>query len=274
MLRKFLNLTLGFVLATPIAHAETPVWFFEHFTDGSLHDDAPISWHTAGYGESLSIVDGDLLLTPQPELAAAIADEANYQDVSLLTRLRVSTPGFSDAGLIARKDGGVAYTAGITGNRMGRYDHSLILTYGGLKKSNFEILASAPTNLDPSKTDVLLQFDIVDDSMSLFAWADGTPRPAQPQLAVRDGRIQQGAIGTFFDSDSSNATAGFRELLAMPGQNGAANLMRFERQTLSSYVEADQAAIPEPSCGAMALAGLVVALLRRSICRNKGRLRS
>jgi hypothetical protein len=273
MVRTFLNSTLGIVLVITFAQAEEPIWFFDHFTDGRVSDNAPVSWNSGEYGETLTVVDGGLLLKPQSELAVAVVDEAGYENVSLLTRLNVSNTSFTNAGLIARRDGAVAYTAGISGNRFGAYDHSLVLTYGGLK-SNLEVLASAPTNLDPSKTDVLLQFDIVDDSMSLFAWADGTPRPAQPQLAVRDGRIQQGAVGMFFDSDSSNATAAFRELLAMPGQNGAANLMRFERQTLSSYVEADQAAIPEPSCGAMALAGLVVALLRRSICRNKGRLRS
>jgi hypothetical protein len=257
------------MLAIPVASADQPVWFFDHFTDGIIHDDAPISWYTGGYGETLSVVDGDLSVKPQPELAAAIVDEAGYEDVSLLTRLRVSNPSFASAGLIARQDGAVAYTAGISGNRYGTYNRSLILTYGGLAKSNLEVLAAAPTNLDPTKTDVLLQFDLVDDALRLFAWADGTPRPAHPQLAVRDGRLREGAIGTFFDSDSSRTTAAFRELLAMPAQSGAAvDLARLRVQSAYGYSMPGAEAIPEPNSSAIALAALAPAVFFLVSCRS------
>jgi hypothetical protein len=260
--------TTGILLAIPVANADQPVWFFDHFTDGNIHDDAPISWYTGGFGETLSVVDGDMLLKPQPEIAAAIVDEAGYEGVSLLTRLKVSSPSFTNAGLIARQDGAVAYTAGISGSRYGFYNRSLVLTYGGLSKSNLEVLASVPTNLDPSKTDVLLQFDVVDDALRLFAWADGTPRPAQPQLAVRDGRIREGAIGTFFDSDSSRTTAAFRELLAMPVQSGAADLMHLGVQSVIGYSERGYVAIPEPNSSVAALAALALAVCSKIACRR------
>jgi len=265
--RWLLACTMGILLAIPVANADQPVWFFDHFTDGNVHDDAPISWYTGGYGETLSVVDGDLLLKPQSELAAAVVDDAVYQNVSLLTRLKVSNRSFTNVGLIARQDGAIGYTAGISGNRYGVYDHSLILTYGGLSKSNLEVLASTPTSLDPSTTDVLLQFEIMDDSLSLFAWADGTPRPSTPQLNVHDSRISQGAIGTFFDNDSSRTTAVFRELLAMPGHSGADNLTR--SAGASDFSEYPHAAIPEPSTGTIAFAWLAIALHLRFARRSK-----
>lgn len=262
MLRAFFSSALGMMLAVPLAKAESPIWFFEHFTDGNLHDNTPVSWGTGGYGETLPVVNGDLMLVPGSEIAAAVVYDASYEDVSLLTRLGVSSPGYKNAGLIARQDGAVAYTAGITGNRFGVHDHSLVLTFGGLSTPNLEVLASAPTNLDPSKTDVLLQFDVVDDALSLFAWADGTPRPAQPQLAVHDGRIRGGSIGTFFDNDSGSAKAVFREFLAMPGQSTTTELSLRVHTPFSSSQSGP--AIPEPNSSAAALIGIALALLRRA----------
>jgi hypothetical protein len=258
MFRQFVVSAFGIVLVVSIARADEPTWFFDHFTDGNIHDAAPVSWYTGGYGETLSVVDGDLLLKPQSELAAALVDEAVYENVSLLTRLKVSNRSFTNVGLIARQDGAIGYTAGISGNRFGVHDHSLVITYGGISKTSLEILASAPTNLDPSATDVLLQFEVVDDSLSLFAWADGTPRPSSPQLNVHDSRISQGSIGTFFDNDSSRTTAVFRELLAMPGNGGAVSLMR--SAGASDFSENPHAAIPEPSTGTIAFAWLAMSI--------------
>ncbi len=252
MFRSFFNSTLGIVLAIPVAHADEPVWFFDHFTDGNIHDDAPTSWYTGGYGETLDVVDGDLQLIPRPEVAAAIVDEAGYQNVSLLTRMGVSSRGFTDAGLLARRDGAVAYTAGISGNRFGQYDHSLVLTYGGLSHTNFEVLASIPTDLDPSISDVLLQFDVVDDLLRLFAWADGTPRPAQPQVLAQDDRLRQGSIGMFIDGDSTDVRAVFREFLALPGafSHPATASVRFDN---IGFV------VPEPSTAGLLLIGTCAA---------------
>lgn len=251
-------LTWGVLLAVPAIAAEGPVWFFEHFGNGNVHDDAPVSWSNGGYNDTMSASTGDLTLTPQPELASALVDGASYEDVSLLTRVSLTTPGFTDAGLVARHNGTVAYTAGITGNRFGTHDNSLVLTYGGLAHTNFRVLGAVPTNLDPSSTDVLLQFDVVGDLLSLYAWADGTTRPAQPQLSVYDGRLSQGAIGTFLDSDGSRTNAIFREFLAMPAHNG----------TLPAIPV--RTSVPEPANGAMALVGLATMVLaRRSICRAR-----
>jgi hypothetical protein len=177
----------------------------------NILDGSPVSWSVGGLGETLDASSGDLVLTPGTLGAGAFVVSPTYSDVSIRTQMNVSHSSFIDAGVFARlgSEGEEFYAASITGSEVGG-PRSLWIY------SKDENLASVPTVLDPTETDVFLQFDILGDRLSLTAWAADTSKPSDPQLSVQDNRLEQGIIGVFIDNGTIPTSATFRFFAAAP----------------------------------------------------------
>ena len=98
------------------------------------------------------------------------------------------------------------------------------------------------TGLDVFNSDFNLRFDVLGDTLSLWAWADGTPEPGAPQLTATD----------FFPITGD---AGEESVIVVAGQ-------RFFPST-SVFRFVDVTPIPEPSTGLLVCLGLAVLATRR-----------
>ena len=83
------------------------------------------------------------------------------------------------------------------------------------------IFNTTATALDPVNSDVLLRFDVFGNTISLFAWQEGSPMPASPQLLVLDNVwTDGGALGLTLnpnlDGGSSSAAVAFRSYTVLP----------------------------------------------------------
>jgi hypothetical protein len=145
-------------------------------------------------------------------------DNANVQATGLLGRV-ILTPQwrFVEAGIDVD---GLVYIDEITST------------------ANRTELGFVSTDLRPLIEDVVLQFDMVGDSLRLFAWRAGEEMPDLPQVSATTTVVQNGTMGIFNNPPDGNGTATFR------------------------YIQV--AAIPEPSSGAMASCAMcVIAYLSR-----------
>lgn len=162
--------------------------FFDDFSDGNVSDDMPVSW-SAAYGAVLSPSSGDLILqsTFIGRRAQATGDinvvgALRYADISVRTQIRLlegtSLGGFDRrVGLYVGRGAANGYAAGIHPNG------EISITRGD---GVFIDLATTMTVLDVFSSDIHLRFDLLGDTLSLWAWADGTLEPALPQLTVTD----------------------------------------------------------------------------------------
>jgi inhibitor of cysteine peptidase len=74
------------------------------------------------------------------------------------------------------------------------------------------ILAGAIVGVDPRAQDVLLRFDVIGNKLSAWAWREGDPMPAEPQVTVVHSELATGGVGLAADLGSrlSNNDAIFR----------------------------------------------------------------
>ena len=204
--------------ARPVAAVGTP--FFDDFSDMNISDDSPATWNRAsGSGTNLDASSGDLVLTAPLDASAWASlfskpQTVKFEDVSIRTQVRLlrgepgGGPG-TEVGVFARSQGpGLAYTAGISSDGM------IFITDFGVGGSGF--LVSTVTALDVFSTDIHLQFDVFGDMLALTAWADGTLRPAMPQLTATDtGVTGLGWLGVFGQTGFPSTTV-FRSFEAVP----------------------------------------------------------
>ena len=66
-----------------------------------------------------------------------------------------------------------------------------------------------PTDLDALDNDVVLQLDVINDEVSLWAWQAGQPMPAVPQLVAHDSTYASGFVGVVSTASRGN-TSTFR----------------------------------------------------------------
>jgi hypothetical protein len=90
------------------------------------------------------------------------------------------------------------------------------------------MLASAYVGIDPRAQDVLLRFDVIGNELSAWAWREGDPMPAEPQVTAVHSEFATGGVGVGADLGSrySNNEAIFRyvevhePILTSPDFNG------------------------------------------------------
>ena len=58
---------------------------------------------------------------------------------------------------------------------------------------------STPSDFRPIDEDVLLQFDVIGDTLSLYAWRPGESRPTVPQLETTSSLFSDGTVGISYD---------------------------------------------------------------------------
>jgi hypothetical protein len=81
---------------------------------------------------------------------------------------------------------------------------------------DLEILTQLDTPLNPVASDVLLQFATVGNRISLTAWHDGNPMPAQPQLVVFDDTLTFGEVGIGIGNGGGLSQVAFRQVASVP----------------------------------------------------------
>jgi hypothetical protein len=159
-----------------------------------LFDNMPVEWASFDPGPILDASSGDLVIsTSSPSGIAAgtwaggslngsgSPSDLEYADFSIRTQVRLlegDSPG-PTFGLFGRFDDLRGYIAGIRPG--GELRIRRIGSDGRGQK-----LGSSETSLDVFNSDIHLRFDAVGGELSLWAWVDGTPQPASPQVTATD----------------------------------------------------------------------------------------
>jgi hypothetical protein len=187
---------MGIVAGPTPAAATHGVGFFDDFSDMNFSDDMPVSW--TEFGAVLDASSGDLVMatgSTNPRRAFTSVDA--YADVSVHTQIRLldGEQGSENrhSVRVGIGGGGGAFNGGI------QPDGTITIRDG----IGNVVLASTTTGLDMFSSDIHLRFNVLGDTLSLKAWAHGTPEPVMPQLMVK-------GVTPFAESDITNKV---RELL-------------------------------------------------------------
>jgi hypothetical protein len=244
MLTRFAYALTGICLAlhlASIAAAQTaPLAFTDSFSDGSATDGNPVSWIGG------SVVNQDLRLSGSGITQAFVAGSEAFADVSIRMTARalvnsLSNPNdFHSLGPIARSTaGGQSYFWGaITTN-----SYIAVGTWNPYADSILYL-----PQLDSTTMDVDLQFDVVGNQLSLWAWSDdeGIRKPASPQITWQSPlALNRGSIGLYHNARGGNGYVDYRSVTV----------------------------VPEPATGALLLVGAVACRLVR-YCRRASQLRT
>jgi hypothetical protein len=227
--------SIGGVANTLSSIAKAETIFYDSFDDGDEMDGSPVNWSPITFFNlaDYEVQGGDYILsTPggQGVASAAVA----YADISPIgnTSVRAQVRQIQGGGpisLLARLDVAAltAYQAGIDADGtvyLARNDGAVFPP----------ILASTATNLNAFAEDVVLQFDVINNELSLYAWRSGEARPNNPILSVSDNTYVSGVPGLLIGGGSAHSAA-FR------------------------YVRAADASIPEPTTTAASVIFLAIA---------------
>jgi hypothetical protein len=199
-------MTLGLSIGT--GHATT-IWF-DDFSDGDAEDGNPETWSPhPGLPGDYNATSGNYIFTPgegqgnQDAMAATIeGQDKTFTDVSVRTRTRIGTENAGgNVGPIARFD--FAAVSGYFGVVDTNGYFTIVRTdAGGVEgfrlQEQFEDLGAAE--------DLIVQFDVIGETLSLSAWRPGDPQP-EPQLVVEtDPTYASGTAGLIFTEDDDRAS--------------------------------------------------------------------
>ncbi len=209
--RSYLVIVLSFAL-TSNAVGQIDLPFIDNFNDGDATDGMPGTWipgdEPGGIRDASS---GDLVVTHSDQSATALEESSQLLDVSLRTQLTFSeVSGNTDSVALWARSTGRVYFGGIT------TDGVL-----GIGLNDGAFFDTIPSSLDPVGGDVLLQFDVIGNEISLTAWQEGTPKPARPQLSRTNNTLTQpGRVGFTltpnFGGGSGSATVVLRHYMVVP----------------------------------------------------------
>jgi hypothetical protein len=216
---KFLaGVCLAVQLASFAAAQTAPLAFTDNFDDGSATDGNPVSWIGG------SVVNQDLRLTGSGITQAFVAGSEEFGDVSIRTtsRAHIDTLGniFHSLGPIARSTaGGESYFWGaITTN-----NYIAVGTWNPYADSILYL-----PELDSTTMDVDLQFDVVGNQLSLWAWSDdeGIPKPASPQITWQSPlALNRGSIGLYHNARGGLGYVDYRSVTVVPEPGTGAILL-------------------------------------------------
>ena len=189
--------------------------WYDSFDDGNFDDGVPFTWTIGSTAEPCcyDASSGDLVMTE-----VDLSNEQNHAltvssdilaDVSV--RLQGKTDGAGGLVALARWNvpapdadpyfyGGLLNSSGFM--RMFRAD-------AAPDGTNTIVSLASDTLQINTQDDVLLQFDVLGDMLSLTAWRPGQPKPA-PQLTAIDSTYSSGEAGIAFASSVLNSSGTFR----------------------------------------------------------------
>ena len=209
---KTISLVLVLVLVLTLVGsiARGGIVFLDDFEDGSATDGAPVTWTPVPSATgSFEVIDGDYVLTrPSPieEMYCYVNQYTTLADTSIRTQARL-IPGGWWLGLFTRGNLGEGLYISLLKN-----NERLEIWRFGASYYVGSMLASADVGIDPRAQDVLLRFDVIGNELSAWAWREGDPMPAEPQVRAVHSEFATGGVGVAADLGSplSNNKAIFR----------------------------------------------------------------
>jgi len=257
------------ILGTQRNSAMAGTVFQDTFDDGDHTDGLPVTWSPSPFQPgSIDSSSGDLVLAPNAEsilalgIAAGVLNE-NLGDTSVRTQLRVTETG--GGAFVSARNTAAQTPAEVTGYFAGiafipEFGGSIVIAgrsavSGEQGQTFFQTTNGAQVALlpyDVRQTDTVLQLDVIEDKISVWAWREGQEMPADPQFAVTDSNFKEpGFVGAILNNGSS-------------AQGTAMS------QSIFRYVHVADMPIheivPEPSTaalGSFALTGLAIFTWRR-----------
>ena len=179
---------------------EAATVLYDDFEDGSATDGIPVAWlESEMFSGTFDASSGDYFLAPSERAIVATAPGFNVPDVSIRSQFRILTPSAPGGGveLLARVD-------------LANVDAYL----GGLNEAGTAYIApsgtaldlvSINTNLHPLDEDIVMQFDVFGDLLSLWAWPADEPMPPEPLITATDSRFLTGEVGiAYYSLQASN----------------------------------------------------------------------
>jgi RNA polymerase sigma factor (sigma-70 family) len=225
--------------ARPDARAQS-MGFLDDFENGSATDNSPVSWELISpwSNATLDASSGDLVLQSLPGTTRSVV--AVVRDHFLFNtsiQARVSVNGVNDGILLgARGDTSIgAYWGGVSS--------SGVLQITKSRPNEYHVLRSTSSNLVPTNGDVVIQFDVIGNELSLFAWRPGEMKPVLPQLQATDNEYTRGITGLIWDTPALGSTTTIR------------------------YFHVANSPIPEPSSVVLGSLGFIA--LAGFVCRTR-----
>jgi hypothetical protein len=182
---------VGYVVAEQLKSADAGVVFVDTFDGTASVKWTPVPGFDSGTFDTST---GDLVITTPdgiPQVAAVL--DFTLQNVSIRAQVRASHGDTRGPSLLARVSvhDQTAYTAGIDPLRRTAFIQQ------NLPVPN--VLMTKATDLDESLEDIWLQFDVIGNQLSLYAWRPGEPKPEEPIVSTTDDRFQSGLVGVLVD---------------------------------------------------------------------------
>ena len=184
-------LVLALVLTLFGSVATGGIVFLDDFEDGSATDGAPVTWTPVpGLTGSFEVIGGDYVLTrpTDSEDMYCIVNQYTLADTSIRTQARL-IPGGWWFGIGARGNVGVGTYIALLKN-----NERLEIWRLGASAHVGSMLASADVGIDPRAQDVLLRFDVIGNELSAWAWREGDPMPAEPQVTAVHSELATGEV--------------------------------------------------------------------------------
>ncbi len=203
--RTLAVLVLGTLLCSGVDPVGAADFFLDDFEDGDAFDGSPVKWapYVPPWGQGTAEVkNGDFVLTPDPDHRPAPGSpnytEIDYEvegpvfsDVSVRTQARGLADGYFGIAVFARDMNYAGTNAGLSGWL--RTDN--LLEIAAYNDTGWARSVNVPITLSPWESDVHLQMDVAGDDVWLSAWADGTEKPATPQVHMSLPAFLQGVEG-------------------------------------------------------------------------------
>jgi len=200
MLKSFMFLAFFVVVLTLVGSVATgEIVFLDDFEDGSATDGAPVTWSPMpGFTGSFEVIEGDYVLTRPRDIEEmySFVDQHTLADTSIRTQARLIGSNAWWLALLARLNPEGAYVVLMKNNarlEIWRFGSSAYIGW---------MLASANVGIDPRAQDVLLRFDVIGNELSAWAWREGDPMPAEPQVRAVHSEFSTGVVGVAADLGS------------------------------------------------------------------------
>jgi hypothetical protein len=142
---------------------------------------------------SFEVIDGDYMMTHPSNIEEmyCFVNQYTLADTSIRTQARLIGSGAWWVALLAR------------GNPKDYTTYALLLFNNGRLEiwrfgppgPNSWMLAGADVGIDPRAQDVLLRFDVIGNELSAWAWREGDPMPAEPQVTAVHSEFATGGVG-------------------------------------------------------------------------------
>lgn len=165
--------------------------FFDSFRDGDAQDGMPVTWNPSP-GDDLLVVGGNLVVSDSDTFAFADVNDLDLANTSMRTRLRLGNG--TTIGIAARWNPSIVPSGQPSG-------YAGYVTSGGEVgiglDNTMEVLSSTSSGLRPTQEEIAMQFDVIDDQISLWAWPADEAMPADP-LVTATATIDSLATGDVF----------------------------------------------------------------------------